>query len=70
MGGDSGFAKSRKGFGSLIAGTIRPVRAVVAGLALAAAPLVAGGLASGQASALTPPSSSVTATGEFILRSR
>ena len=39
MGGNSRCAKSGKGFRSLVASTIRPVGAVVAGLALAAAPL-------------------------------
>jgi hypothetical protein len=48
------------GFHSLVAGTIRPIRAVIAGVALAAV----GVLGAGRASALATPTSSVTGFGD------
>ena len=61
---DSRCSDSGKRFRRLVRpGTIRPLRAVVAGLVLAVAPLVAG-LGAGRASAQTTPTGSVTGFGD------
>jgi hypothetical protein len=65
MGWDSRCSDSGKRFPPLAhADAIRPLRAVVAGLVLAVAPLVAGGLGAGRVSAQTASTGSVTGFGD------